>query len=266
MEGLLHRAAGVSALWLAFLASLASLGCAEGETQVALTDARRLPYAAMIARGFEATPLLAAFPAGYDCPTIASAFGARTRGDGSLRNTRFYYGYHSGADIYQPRGTPILAVAAGEVVAKFEGSGIGGLTVVLRHSPEDTGLSVWTFSEYKHLDEMPPTPIGTRQAMGDMIGLTGNTGTGQRAAHHLHLAILWNLDGAFRIHDGSPHFEPVDGYFADPLAFYRGTIRTEEVKRLAGGARNVLIPVLAYNDRPAQEGAKRIWPYACVRR
>jgi hypothetical protein len=39
----------------------------------------------------------------------------------------------------------------------------------LQHAPEDTGLGVWTYTEYKHIQELPPLTIGQRVAMGEPI-------------------------------------------------------------------------------------------------
>ena len=92
---------------------------------------------AMRARGFFATGLKPVYPEEVVCPKADSAFAARTRGDGSRRSSKYYHGYHGGMDIPVPEGTPIRAVAWGEVVHKSVGQGgIGGIAVVLRHAPE----------------------------------------------------------------------------------------------------------------------------------
>ncbi len=88
---------------------------------------------------------------------------------------------HKGIDIPAPRGTPILAAAAGQVGGRFgNADNPKGIEMVLRHSPEDTGLQFWTYSQYTHLDEMPSLAIGARISMGDPLGATGNTGASGR--------------------------------------------------------------------------------------
>jgi len=48
-------------------------------------------------------------------------------------------------------GTPLLAIAAGEVIASGEGGRLEGFFIWLRHSPDDTDLPFWTYSKYQHL-------------------------------------------------------------------------------------------------------------------
>ena len=85
--------------------------------------------------------------------------------------------YHGGIDIPAPQGTPILAVANGVVVAKFMGKqGPRGIEIWLRHSPQDTGLNIWVYTEYAHLIAMPKLGIGQRVSMGEEVGKTSNSG------------------------------------------------------------------------------------------
>lgn len=75
-------------------------------------------------------------------------------------------GAHGGIDIPTDYGTPILAVAAGTVLAVFEGSESSrGRTIVLRHSPEETGLPFWVYTEYGHFNAMPTHRAGQRVRM-----------------------------------------------------------------------------------------------------
>ena len=96
------------------------------------------------------------------------------------------------------------AVADGIVVGRFLNEGNKkGIEVMLRHAPEQTGIGFWTYSQYTHLQEVSPLPIGKAVTMGDPIGKTSNTGKmGKRVRRDaLHFAILysahpqWSNDG-----------------------------------------------------------------------
>ncbi len=85
---------------------------------------------------------------------------------------------HTGWDQRAPTGTPVRAMAAGEVVwaQRLE---IRGNYVLLDH-----GLGI--YSGYAHLSELHVS-AGQRIAAGQIIGLSGNTG--RSSAPHLH----WEL-------------------------------------------------------------------------
>ena len=167
------------------------------------------------ARGVIETHLTPDFINGGICPEIDSEKWAI-----DYTHKRRRAALHKGIDIPQPRGTPIVAVADGVVVAKFENkNNRKGIEVMLRHTPLQTGLPFWTYSQYTHLQEMSPLPIGARVRMGDEVGKTANTGKmGKRIRRDtLHFAILyseypeWSNDGVV--------VTPKNGYFMDPNAF-----------------------------------------------
>ncbi|MDP6602956.1 MAG: M23 family metallopeptidase, partial [Rhodospirillales bacterium] len=178
---------------------------------------------AMRIRGFLETGLAPVYPDDADCPLMTSAFGVATRSDGSQRSRRFYQGRHGGFDIPADEGTPILALADGTVVTMGEGAAIGGLAIVLQHAPEDTGLDVWTYTEYKHIQELPPLTIGQRVAMGELIARAGKTGTtggyyGADGFSHLHMTAFFSTGGEYEI---GHMLIPVGGQWMDPMAFFR---------------------------------------------
>ena len=144
---------------------------------------------------------------GADCPELDSEKWAI---DCSHKRSR--KALHKGVDISQQRGTPIRAVADGIVVGRFLNEGNKkGTEVMLRHAPEQTGIGFWTYSQYTHLQEMCPLPIGK----------TSNTGKmgkrGRRDA--LHFAILYSTYPQWS--NAGTVVTPKDGYFMDPNAFYR---------------------------------------------
>ena len=213
------------------------------------------------ARGVIETHLYPDFMDGGDCPEIDSEKWAidysRKRGKEAL---------HKGVDIPQPRGTPIRAVADGVVVGRFMNAGRkDGIAVVLRHTPEQAGLTFWTYSQYAHLQEMSPLPIGTETKMGDEIGKTSNTGKMGRSVRRdaLHFAIYYSARPEWS-NDGEV-VTPKDGYFMDPNAFYRlqPPYDSQSMLRLAGDQKNVPVPYMGHDGAFNPPNTKRIWPYVC---
>ncbi len=90
---------------------------------------------------------------------------------------------HEAIDIMAPRGTPVLAAAAGEVEKLFV-SERGGITVYVR-SPDRR-----TIYYYAHLDRYAPG-LAEKQAVraGDVIAYVGFTGDASPEGPHLHFAM-----------------------------------------------------------------------------
>jgi len=214
------------------------------------------------ARGGIETGLQAKFIGDAECPEIDSEQWAI-----DYSGKRPWAAIHKGVDIPQDNGTPIRAIAAGTVVGKFlNGGNRKGIEVMLRHTPEETGLAFWTYSQYTHLREMSPLAIGARVEMGQEIGKTSNTGKmGRRIRRDaLHLAILysekpeWSNDGRFVI--------PKDSYWMDPNAFYRpkGPYNSQSLLALPDDQKKVPVPYMKADGAFAPAGTKRIWPYPCA--
>jgi murein DD-endopeptidase MepM/ murein hydrolase activator NlpD len=112
------------------------------------------------------------FPVG-DAPARGpqSAFGV-ARDAGRRR--------HEGLDFFAPRGTAVVAVAAG--VARRATNPLGG-NVVWLHAPA-AGRTYY----YAHLDGWAVGPLSLVRA-GDVLGYVGNTGNAARTAPHLHFGI-----------------------------------------------------------------------------
>ncbi len=222
-------------------------------------------------RGLEETGLVAVYPKEAACPEANSFFADTKRGDGSARNPRFNHGLHAGLDIPSPDGTPILAIADGTVVAKKEETpdGIGGIGIIVQHAPADTGYSVWTYTRYKHLKEMPALEIGARVKLGQKIAGTGTSGTSGRhyggGGHsHLHLDLFVSPDDKY--FSGEVVFFPINGQVADPLAIFRGEpMDTASVRKLSADQKKIAIPYMTETGKVMNSGKARvIWPYACM--
>jgi murein DD-endopeptidase MepM/ murein hydrolase activator NlpD len=213
------------------------------------------------ARGGIETGLRAEFIGGGDCPEIDSEQWAI---DYSHKRNRA--AIHKGIDIPQPEGTPIRAVAEGVVVGKFANKvNRKGIEIMLRHTPAQTGLPFWTYSQYTHLLEMSPLPIGAKVALGQEIGKTSNSGKmGRRIRRDaLHFAILyskrpgWSRDGRF--------VAPEDGYWMDPNSFYRNAPpwESQALSQLPDDRKSVKVPYMKQDGSFVRPGTKRIWPYVC---
>lgn len=90
---------------------------------------------------------------------------------------------HDAIDIMAPRGTPVIAAAAGTVEKLFD-SKLGGTTIYIRR---DGGQWI---DYYAHLDAYAPgLAEGQKISQGQKIGTVGSTGDASPEAPHLHYAI-----------------------------------------------------------------------------
>jgi len=111
-----------------------------------------------------------AFPIpGRTADTIQSLFGAER--DAGARA-------HEGVDIFVPRGTPVVAVAAG--TARTGVNNLGGNVIWLR--AQDKTLY------YAHLDRWAFDGVAQVRE-GDVLGYVGNTGNARTTSPHLHFGI-----------------------------------------------------------------------------
>jgi peptidoglycan LD-endopeptidase LytH len=102
---------------------------------------------------------------------------------------------HQAIDIMAPRGTPVVAAAAGTVEKIFE-SKDGGHTVYVRR-----GDPAWQ-DYYAHLDAYAPNlREGMKVAQGQLLGTVGSTGDASPEAPHLHFAVN-AMAGGDRWHQG----------------------------------------------------------------
>lgn len=111
---------------------------------------------------------------------ISSGFGDR------VAPCRYCSSSHRGVDFTPGNGSPIFAIADG-VVTQAEYGGGYGEHVYIEH--RINGQSV--LSVYAHMQgSSSPLRVGDTVAVGDFIGLVGNTGTS--TGPHLHLEIRIN--------------------------------------------------------------------------
>lgn len=113
---------------------------------------------------------------------------------------------HKGADIFAPRGTPVIAVASGTITRLSPSGGLGGRTV---HLTTDDG----TYFYYAHLDAFHVRLTeGQRVAAGSLLGFVGNTGNAITTPPHLHFEI--HPDGGAAV----PPLPQLDRWLADARA------------------------------------------------
>jgi len=181
---------------------------------------------------------------------------------------------HKGIDIVAPKGTPVLAAASGTVIAKYmnqrssgEWANRKGIEIILRHTPEQTGLPFFIYTQYFHLLEMPSIPIGTKVEIGEEIAKIWNTGLKGKHIRRsaLHYAVLYSESPDWT--KTKKIFAPKNGYFMDPVYFYSdiGPYESTQVKSLPKEKKRITIPYQLVDGNRFPVGAKRIWPFACKR-
>jgi|SRR5712692_4456070 len=112
---------------------------------------------------------------------------------------------HEALDIIARRGTPVMAVAQGNV-AKLFTSKQGGLTV---YQFDDSQTLCYY---YAHLDRYAQgLSTGTLLRKGDVLGYVGSTGDASPDAPHLHFAV-------FKL---GPEKQWWKGTAVDPLPFFK---------------------------------------------
>ncbi len=211
-------------------------------------------------RGLLESGLVPVYPDNADCPEIDHPFGEPWRGPVPNR-------IHSGADIPAGWDAPLHAMADGEVIAIYrEGGGksFRGRQVIMRHTPEDTGLPVYVYTLQSHFNAPPEVHVGQRLKMGDYLGPNGKSGVpGKRRQPHNHLTVNISTSPNYVVTDSL--VIPVDGHFIDPVALFRGEtpLDTHAMLALAEDERRVKI---AYRDDKGNThppDAKIIWPFVC---
>jgi len=232
-------------------------------------DAEKPPYEQYEQKGLFATGLAPIFPEGLTCPDIASPYGSKTRYDGSSRKNN-HYGYHNGMDISLTTGTPLVAIADGEVIHKGSAGKLVGNYIWVRYAPEVIGLPVYAFIRYQHLDNQSPLEVGAQVKVGDILGPSGSTGTagkhyGVAGYPHLHMNILFGLEADYTIKGAMigpkslNYLDPMGLFIKKPVA----EISNHILKSLPESEKNLPVAVKTTDGRIVPEGAKVIWPVLC---
>jgi len=218
-----------------------------------------------IERGLIESTLTPDYPADAACPRVDHVFGEPWQGPVNSRRSNATR--HHGADIPAPKGTPILAIADGVVIAKKSGDNgdYRGIHITLRHAPQETGLPVWLYTTYGHFAEMPKVRIGQHVRMGELLGPTGKSGIEQlrRREDHLHVEVLYSASEKYvTIKYG---IVPVDGHYADVVTLMRRRLPldTNVMRGLPDAERHVAIPHRLTSGVTVPSDTLIIWPYAC---
>ncbi|MAN79989.1 MAG: hypothetical protein CMM77_12895 [Rhodospirillaceae bacterium] len=237
------------------------------ETLCAIGRPRRCDIRIAVKRGLFETGQIPRFPDGLDCRGIDEAWAI----DYSRKRTR--QNYHGGIDMPAPFGTPMLAVADGVVVSVYKGEkSYRGIEINLRHSPDDTGLPMWVWTQYAHLDKLPDLKLGDRVVRGQNLGPTGNSGispgkSGRGDGYRrpaIHFA-AWFSDSP-KFAETRDKVIPLNGQWMDPLALWRGEppFDSAALRTLPEDAKIVPIAVVTADGATVPAGARITWPYACT--
>jgi murein DD-endopeptidase MepM/ murein hydrolase activator NlpD len=210
------------------------------------------------------------FPSGYACAPISSPFASPTRYDGSSRRGDRNAGLHGGMDLSLKSGTPLLAVADGELIALGQGGALEGIYIWLRHTPEDTGTPYFVFNKYQHLSVLPSLKVGDRVKAGMVVGLSGATGTtgkhyGPNGYAHLHLSTFYGPSDEYEIKGmyGSM-VSGKDARLDDPLLLYVESLQDISAIRGLPDERKALHPAVVGDDGSVfPKGRKTVWPVSC---
>lgn len=233
------------------------------DTVCAILRGRQCDNQQAVGRGLFETGLRAKFPDGLDCRAVDERW-AMDYGFKRDRSVR-----HGGIDMPAGFGTPMLAAADGTVVSVInDPESYRGIELTLRHTPDQTGLPVYIYTQYAHLNEMPKVKVGEAVKMGQDLGPTGNSGkAGGKNARRpaIHFAVWYSDKPGFF---ASPRgIAPVDGWWMDPHALWRGAppFDSASVRDLPDDRKDVAVAVITDKGEVLPAGARVIWPYACTR-
>ncbi len=248
-------------------ADLVEADALDRETICAIRRGRSCDPKSAIERGLFETGLGPVFPEDAVCHGIDDTFAL----DYTFKRGR--EAHHGGIDLPARWGTPMIAVADGTVVGKFMGEkSPRGIEIVLRHAPADTGLPVWIYTGYAHLDRMPDLEVGQRVSLGEVIGPTGNSGVGGKNHQAktnrrpgIHFSAFHGETGKFTVHRGV--VVPVEGHWTDPIALYRQAtpLDSRALEALPEDEKGVPIPVMFEDGTAYPAGTRFVWPYMCAR-
>lgn len=229
----------------------------------------KMPYEFFERKGLFATGLKPVFPENIQCPPISSPYGSKTRYDGSSRRNP-HYGYHNGMDITLDTGTPLLAVANGSVIHKGTAGRLVGNYIWLHFPKSSTGLPIQIFARYQHLDSPTTLNIGDQVSVGQVVGLSGNTGTtgghfGSSGYPHLHIMFLTGDSPRYKIKNAK--IGPRKLKYLDPMGLYvshiKKTVSNHILRDLPDAKKQLSIPVRVKGGGLIPSSTKIVWPVFC---
>ncbi|MDA1090528.1 MAG: M23 family metallopeptidase [Proteobacteria bacterium] len=220
--------------------------------------------------GLIETGLKPVYPDTAVCLEVKSPFASPTRFDGSERVQWAYHGYHNGFDISAPIGTPLIAIADGEVIHRYTGGQLVGHQIFIRHAPEDTGLPVWVYSKYKHFNKLPDLGVGQRVKMGQFLGPSGDSGTAgghfPTGYPHLHLSVYTSTSAEYESAENT--ITPKDVQQVDPVVLFLNknppVTNSHAARDLPDADKNVVIAYKTAAGKAVPDSARIIWPVACT--
>tara|TARA_Y100000389_G_scaffold17567_1_gene15337 strand:- start:13 stop:1095 length:1083 start_codon:yes stop_codon:yes gene_type:complete len=177
---------------------------------------------------------------------------------------------HKGRDLPMPFNTPVLAMADGIVVGLFKNEiSRKGIEVVLRHTPEQTNLPFFTYTQYTHFNKWPlDIKIGQEIKVGDILGPNGNSGKRGESIKKirrpaLHFAVFKSESPNWS--SFSRGFLVKDGYWMDPVTFFKktGPYEHKKLKKLNKKEKKVLISYKTNDGKLIPDNTKKIWPFSC---
>tara|TARA_B100000315_G_scaffold85000_1_gene77888 strand:+ start:4777 stop:5811 length:1035 start_codon:yes stop_codon:yes gene_type:complete len=258
------READKKAVEASTLEGLTTASAVDRETLCAIARGRSCSIKLAIKKGLFETGLRPKFPDQANCRDIDEQWAI------SYTNKRDREAYHGGIDMPAPYGVPMIATAAGTVVAIYRGeNSFRGKEMTIRHAPEDTGIPLWIYTQYAHFDEMPKFKVGDRVKMGQELGPTGNSGIGrnglqsQRRRPAIHFAVFFSKSPKFI--DRRERIVQVDGNWMDPNALFRKKLPLDSysMRDLPEAEKQVPISVMMADGTTIPTDTKIVWPYKC---
>jgi len=171
-------------------------------------------------------------------------------------------------DISLDIGTPLLAAADGKVIHVSRGGRLVGNVIWMQHAPEDTGFEVWTYTKYQHLDKTPELKVGDRFSAGDVVAISGLTGTtggeafGSVGYPHLHMNVYASPTNKFKIK--GHRVKIMHRYYIDPVAFFNNKIDDgNNIRKYSNENKIINIGVKLIYGNKIPLSTRKLWPVYC---
>jgi murein DD-endopeptidase MepM/ murein hydrolase activator NlpD len=158
---------------------------------------------------------------------------------------------HTGVDIPAPRGTPILAAAAGKVIWAGYGLYSGndnpddpyGLAVTIAHDFSYHGKRLYTI--YAHMDRIDVL-TGQQVEAGDQLGIVGTTGN--TTGPHLHFEVRIENNDFYATRNPELWLAPPQGWgvLVGDLRNTNGSFLTEQVVKISSQETGQTWEVISY--------------------